>query len=109
MGFVGIQTGFASVVRRRSLRQTGMPSDQQGLQRSSLKAVGVAHNALVGSVVIWLMIRNALKSPGAVKCSQCEHKYHEACLKEHTYQEVASNTCFCGESCQEVYKPASGL
>ncbi|KAL7216721.1 hypothetical protein ACSBR1_028621 [Camellia fascicularis] len=109
MGFVGIQTGFASVVRRRSLRQTWMPSDQQGLQWSSLKAVGVAHNALVGSVVIWLMIKDALKSPGAVKCSQRKHKYHEACLKEHTYQEVASNTCFCGESCQEVYKPASGL
>ncbi|CAL5405932.1 unnamed protein product [Camellia sinensis] len=69
---------------------------------SSLKVVGVAHNALVGSVVIWLMIKNALKSPGAVKCLQ----YHEACLKEHTYQEVASNTWFCGESCQEVY---SGL
>lgn len=33
MGFVGIQTGFGSVGRRRSLRQTWMPSDQQGLQR----------------------------------------------------------------------------
>lgn len=34
MGFVGIQTGFGSVGRRRSLRQTWMPSDPQSLQRS---------------------------------------------------------------------------
>ena len=33
MAFVGIQTGFASVGRRRSLRKTWMPSDHQGLQR----------------------------------------------------------------------------
>lgn len=33
MGFVGIQTGFASVNRRKSLRKTWMPSDYQGLQR----------------------------------------------------------------------------
>lgn len=33
MGFVGIQTGFGSVGRRRSLRKTWMPSDSQGLQR----------------------------------------------------------------------------
>lgn len=33
MGFVGIQTGFASAGRRRSLRKTWMPSDHQGLQR----------------------------------------------------------------------------
>ncbi|CAN0891321.1 Probable beta-1,3-galactosyltransferase 14 [Linum grandiflorum] len=33
MGFVGIQTGFASSGRRRSLRKTWMPSDSQGLQR----------------------------------------------------------------------------
>lgn len=33
MGFVGIQTGFGSVGRRRSLRKTWMPSDPQGLQR----------------------------------------------------------------------------
>lgn len=33
MGFVGIQTGFGSIGRRRSLRKTWMPSDRQGLQR----------------------------------------------------------------------------
>lgn len=33
MGFVGIQTGFGSSGRRRSLRKTWMPSDHQGLQR----------------------------------------------------------------------------
>lgn len=33
MGFVGIQTGFASANRRRSLRNTWMPSDRQSLLR----------------------------------------------------------------------------
>lgn len=33
MGFVGIQTGFASTGRRRSLRQTWFPPDRQGLLR----------------------------------------------------------------------------
>lgn len=33
MAFVGIQTGFASAGRRKSLRKTWMPSDHQGLQR----------------------------------------------------------------------------
>lgn len=33
MGFVGIQTGFGSVGRRRSLRKTWMPSDRRGLRR----------------------------------------------------------------------------
>ncbi|KAI8020713.1 Increased DNA methylation 1 [Camellia lanceoleosa] len=50
--------------------------------------------------------KEALQSPGALKCTQCEHKYHDACLKDHTYLEVASDTLFCGKSCQEVY---SGL
>ncbi|CAL5342014.1 unnamed protein product [Camellia sinensis] len=33
--------------------------------------------------------KEALKSPGALK-------YHEACLKDHTYREVASDTWFYG-------------
>lgn len=37
MGFVGIQTGFGSAGRRRSLRQTWFPSDRQGLQRYILE------------------------------------------------------------------------
>lgn len=36
MGFVGIQTGFGSAGRRRSLRQTWFPSDHQSLQRYTL-------------------------------------------------------------------------
>lgn len=36
MGFVGIQTGFGSAGRRRSLRRTWFPSDHQGLKRYSL-------------------------------------------------------------------------
>lgn len=35
MGFVGVQTGFASAGRRRSLRQTWFPSDHKGLKRYS--------------------------------------------------------------------------
>lgn len=33
MGFVGIQTGFGSSGRRRAMRNTWFPSDQQGLQK----------------------------------------------------------------------------
>ncbi|KAF7141271.1 hypothetical protein RHSIM_Rhsim06G0206500 [Rhododendron simsii] len=47
MGFVGIQTGFGSVGRRRSLRQTWMPSDQQGLQRLE-EATGLAFRFVIG-------------------------------------------------------------
>ncbi|GFZ05121.1 acyl-CoA N-acyltransferase with RING/FYVE/PHD-type zinc finger protein [Actinidia rufa] len=50
--------------------------------------------------------KEASKSPGALKCSQ----YHVACLKERGPQqkaasevEAASDTWFCGESCQEIY------
>ncbi|XP_059662711.1 increased DNA methylation 1 [Cornus florida] len=49
----------------------------------------------------------ASKSSGALKCSQCEHRYHEACLKgKGICGGVTSDTWFCGEGCQEVY---SGL
>ena len=34
LGFVGIQTGFGSAGRRRSLRKTWFPSDREGLLRS---------------------------------------------------------------------------
>ncbi|KAL7249669.1 hypothetical protein ACSBR1_011786 [Camellia fascicularis] len=47
MGFVGIQTGFGSVERRRSLRQTWMPSDRQGLQRLE-EATGLAIRFVIG-------------------------------------------------------------
>ncbi|KAI3939591.1 hypothetical protein MKX01_038546 [Papaver californicum] len=46
MGFVGIQTGFGSVGRRRSLRKT-WPSDRQGLQRLE-EATGLAFRFLIG-------------------------------------------------------------
>ncbi|XP_050216760.1 LOW QUALITY PROTEIN: increased DNA methylation 1 [Mercurialis annua] len=43
-------------------------------------------------------------SSGAYKCSQCEHKYHYTCWKDpHIWKGVASDTWFCGGSCQEVY------
>ncbi|KAM6550348.1 hypothetical protein CsatB_000156 [Cannabis sativa] len=47
MGFVGIQTGFGSVGRRRSLRMTWMPSDHQGLQRLE-EATGLAFRFVIG-------------------------------------------------------------
>ncbi|KAI3815060.1 hypothetical protein L1987_14714 [Smallanthus sonchifolius] len=47
MAFVGIQTGFASVGRRKSLRKTWMPSDHQGLQRLE-EATGLAFRFIIG-------------------------------------------------------------
>ncbi|XP_044482855.1 probable beta-1,3-galactosyltransferase 14 [Mangifera indica] len=47
MGFVGIQTGFGSTGRRRSLRKTWMPSDRQGLQRLE-EATGLAFRFVIG-------------------------------------------------------------
>uniref|UniRef100_A0A7N1A6R0 Hexosyltransferase n=1 Tax=Kalanchoe fedtschenkoi TaxID=63787 RepID=A0A7N1A6R0_KALFE len=47
MGFVGIQTGFGSVGRRRSLRKTWMPSDHQGLQRLE-EATGLVFRFIIG-------------------------------------------------------------
>lgn len=47
MAFVGIQTGFASTGRRRSLRMTWMPSDRQGLQRLE-ESTGLAFRFVIG-------------------------------------------------------------
>ncbi|KAJ4982480.1 hypothetical protein NE237_033317 [Protea cynaroides] len=43
-----------------------------------------------------------------LRCSQCEHKYHNACVKESDMrkEDIVSDTWFCGGNCQEVY---SGL
>ncbi|CAJ1957428.1 unnamed protein product [Sphenostylis stenocarpa] len=42
----------------------------------------------------------------SLQCSQCEHKYHEKCLKDREKQGAVSDIWFCDQSCQEVY---SGL
>ncbi|CAK7327684.1 unnamed protein product [Dovyalis caffra] len=47
MGFVGIQTGFGSSGRRRSLRKTWMPSDRQGLHRLE-ESTGLAFRFIIG-------------------------------------------------------------
>ncbi|XP_060200755.1 probable beta-1,3-galactosyltransferase 14 isoform X2 [Lycium barbarum] len=47
MGFVGIQTGFGSVARRRSLRRTWFPSDHQGLQKLE-EATGLSFRFVIG-------------------------------------------------------------
>ncbi|CAK9151689.1 unnamed protein product [Ilex paraguariensis] len=52
------------------------------------------------------VVNDSEESPGALKCWQCEHKYHEDCLQSRVLNRVASDNRFCGESCQEVY---SGL
>ncbi|KAL8141296.1 hypothetical protein V2J09_007317 [Rumex salicifolius] len=46
-GFVGIFTGFGSVGRRRTLRQTWLPSDKQGLERLE-EATGLAVRFVIG-------------------------------------------------------------
>ncbi|CAI9088785.1 OLC1v1023211C1 [Oldenlandia corymbosa var. corymbosa] len=41
---------------------------------------------------------------GMLKCSQCENKYHEACLLQRGLKiESASDTWCCSESCEEIY------
>ncbi|KAL1202435.1 putative beta-1,3-galactosyltransferase 13 [Cardamine amara subsp. amara] len=47
MGFVGIQTGFKSAGRRRSLRKTWMPSDPEGLRRLE-ESTGLAIRFVIG-------------------------------------------------------------
>ncbi|KAI4388263.1 hypothetical protein MLD38_000606 [Melastoma candidum] len=47
MAFVGIQTGFGSVGRRRSLRKTWIPSDHEGLQRLE-ETTGLAFRFVIG-------------------------------------------------------------
>ncbi|KAL2496471.1 Increased DNA methylation 1 [Forsythia ovata] len=59
--------------------------------------------------------KDALQSDSSFKCSQCEYKYHETCMQclqtDHETCmrgkgmkiELASDTWFCGEWCQEVY------
>ncbi|CAL9195835.1 unnamed protein product [Musa hybrid cultivar] len=47
MAFVGIQTGFGSVGRRRSIRQTWLPSDRPGLLRLE-EATGLAFRFIIG-------------------------------------------------------------
>ncbi|XP_020527868.1 probable beta-1,3-galactosyltransferase 14 isoform X2 [Amborella trichopoda] len=47
MGFVGIQTGFGSVERRKALRRTWMPSDPDSLRRLE-EATGLAFRFVIG-------------------------------------------------------------
>lgn len=48
--------------------------------------------------------KEPLKSYRALKCSQCEHKYHETCMDEKGKEiGLDSDTWFCSESCYKVY------
>ncbi|KAI3712104.1 hypothetical protein L1987_70653 [Smallanthus sonchifolius] len=51
---------------------------------------------------------NEASSLGGLKCLQCEHKYHDECLREKGMERllVSSARWFCGESCKEIH---SGL
>ncbi|GMI79494.1 hypothetical protein HRI_001618800 [Hibiscus trionum] len=51
--------------------------------------------------------KDASSSFDPFKCSQCEHKYHKACLNgKSQFEEKVSDTWFCGGSCKELH---SGL
>ncbi|KAI5333054.1 Hypothetical predicted protein [Prunus dulcis] len=50
--------------------------------------------------------KEASSTSDGFKCSQCEHKYHEACMKEKYAYGAILDSWFCDRSCQEVY---SGL
>ncbi|KAI3872796.1 hypothetical protein MKX03_018999 [Papaver bracteatum] len=55
---------------------------------------------ICGDLVIEL---ESSTSPGVLKCSQCDHKYHGTCAKESgTFKEV-SDTWFCGANCQQIF------
>ncbi|KAI6687212.1 hypothetical protein NL676_024040 [Syzygium grande] len=50
--------------------------------------------------------KKAASSNDALKCLQCEHKYHEPCMKEKNVDPEITDGWLCGEGCREVY---SGL
>ncbi|XP_039029602.1 increased DNA methylation 1-like [Hibiscus syriacus] len=47
--------------------------------------------------------KDASSSLDSFKCSQCEHKYHKACLNDkNQFEEKVSDTWLCGGSCKEL-------
>ncbi|XP_072972086.1 uncharacterized protein [Typha angustifolia] len=51
-----------------------------------------------------ISVKEASSSLVILKCSQCEHKYHDTCITEEMCNgDVGSETWFCGRNCQEVY------
>lgn len=47
--------------------------------------------------------KEASSSFPALKCSQCDRKYHKTCTKEKDIRGGAIDNWFCGGSCQEVF------
>ncbi|XP_017252991.1 increased DNA methylation 1 isoform X1 [Daucus carota subsp. sativus] len=48
--------------------------------------------------------KESSNSPNSITCYQCEHKYHERCLKEKCIQAAEdSDIRLCGEECYKVY------
>ncbi|KAI3455472.1 hypothetical protein Pfo_012135 [Paulownia fortunei] len=44
-------------------------------------------------------------SPGSLKCSVCNHRYHETCMKGKDVNiGLTSDNWFCRQSCHEIYK-----
>lgn len=49
-------------------------------------------------------VKDAPTSFHAFKCFQCEHKYHEVCLKgKNILKGMVPDTWFCSASCDEIY------
>lgn len=46
--------------------------------------------------------KEAVESPAVMKCSECNHTYHEECLKGKGTLGVLPDTWFYGVSCQSV-------
>ncbi|KAK9092858.1 hypothetical protein Syun_027769 [Stephania yunnanensis] len=50
--------------------------------------------------------KEASSCSSILKCSQCKHRYHDACSKDNGVLGVVSDAWLCGVTCQEVF---SGL
>lgn len=48
-------------------------------------------------------ITGTLSSHAALKCSQCDKKYHQMCLTDKSICEVGDAPWFCGVGCEEVF------
>ncbi|CAL5405931.1 unnamed protein product [Camellia sinensis] len=90
------------VERWQSLQRTWMASNQQGLQGELPEGNWYCSQCTCQNYGDLVDDKEALKSPSALK-------YHEACLKDHTYREVASDTWFYSKNCQEGLRSRVGI
>nr|XP_043622743.1 increased DNA methylation 1-like [Erigeron canadensis] len=51
-----------------------------------------------------VVVRTEASVSNALKCLQCEHKYHKDCAKENGIKrEFVGPTWFCGETCEKIH------